>query len=44
MNDWVEYHVPIRTIEIPDDGIDEWYDVECKIHEDRICKRGIVSF
>ncbi|RHZ46441.1 hypothetical protein Glove_621g63 [Diversispora epigaea] len=41
MNDWVEYHVPIRAIDIPDGGIDEWYDVECKIHEDRICKSGI---
>ncbi|RHZ64394.1 hypothetical protein Glove_325g5 [Diversispora epigaea] len=27
MNYWVEYH-----------GVDEWYDVECKIHEDGVCK------
>ncbi|RHZ64393.1 hypothetical protein Glove_325g4 [Diversispora epigaea] len=41
MNNWVEYLVPIRAIDIPDGGIDEWYDVECGIQEDRIRKSGI---
>ncbi|CAG8558513.1 11550_t:CDS:2, partial [Diversispora eburnea] len=41
INDWVEYHVPIRAIDIPEGGIDEWYDVECKIHEDRIRKINV---